>query len=161
MSGAEYLLRAPAFRYFSKDDDSGPDCACFIAQRPATDSQMHSFREASVTHEHLHLVAVLAANGAKKGELFGREGRLLIGVDDAVVLRPAGRVRVYSAESNQPLGRGIEEQEAAMLVGEDDTFADAVHDGLEDPQLVAQAFGRVRHARDTLEQLIGRLPPQG
>src|SRR4029077_11887248 len=122
LSGAKEFFLFDSGEVATNDHATQQLAAC-VPQWPACDSRPKPVRSHLVSHKHLNIVDVLAANGAYHRQLIVRKGSGFVRQVEPVILRPFSRWRMHGALSEHAFGSWIKDKKIAALIRDDDGIA--------------------------------------
>ena len=125
-----------SLRHVAEYDHPAASCSTGGCDGPAAGADIDPLRLGRGADENLHLIGRLPAHGAHQGKFLSRHEGDCIGIEDAVLLRESFEDRIDPASDNA--FRTLVEGEVAILIGDYDPVADAVENGLHEPDLMLQ-----------------------
>src|SRR5262249_31768631 len=140
---AQLLLGSLARGDVAEDDHAAAERPLFPAQRSSVDAQYDTLRLLFITDDYLGLIDLLAAYGSDQGQFHGRIGRDPMGQLAAEMFRPFLRGRIPRGHPDDSFGGRVPEEELAVFIRDDHSFAHAIEDRLQDRGLPAQRLLRL------------------
>jgi hypothetical protein len=115
----------------AEDNDPALEPAGLIPQRHGRGAHPSALRLAGA-HEHLDIAHLFAPDGTDQRKLFGRKRRGPVGLVETVAGTPLRERDVSRSAAQQPLRRGIDQNEPAVLVRDHGAVAQAGQNGLQE-----------------------------